>query len=91
MVSWEKKKVEELGDNTNVHVLGFPKDADYINELHDWAGSAEDGFAKQPPYWGEKQRQMRAVFAEIRKKFVAGGGKAKTVKEIGEEFQYLYK
>jgi cation diffusion facilitator CzcD-associated flavoprotein CzcO len=89
MVAWEKKKVEELGDNTNFHVLGYPKDADYINELHDWAGSAEDGFAKEPPYWDEKQRQTRAVFADIRKKFVESGGKAKTIKELGAEFEDL--
>jgi len=89
MEAWEKKRVAELGDTTNFHVLGFPKDADYINELHDWAGSAEDGFSKEPPYWDEKQRQTRAVFAEIRKRFVESGGKAKTMKELGREFEDL--
>lgn len=89
MEAWEKKRVAELGDTTNFHVLGFPRDADYINELHDWAESAEDGFAKEPPYWGEKQRQTRAVFADIRNFFVESGGKAKTMKELGGEFEDL--
>jgi cation diffusion facilitator CzcD-associated flavoprotein CzcO len=87
MEAWEKKRVAELGDTTNFHVLGYPKDADYINEFHDWAGRAEDGFAKEPPYWDAKQRQTRSVFAEIRKKFVETGGKAKTMKDLGGEFE----
>jgi len=89
MEAWEKKRVDELGDNTNFHVLGYPQDADYINELHDWAGSAQNGFAKEPPYWDEKQRQNRAVFVNIRKKFVEFGGKAKTLKELGPGFENL--
>jgi cation diffusion facilitator CzcD-associated flavoprotein CzcO len=89
MNAWEKRKVEELGDTTNFHVLGFPKDADYINELHDWAGSATDGFAKEPPHWDEQQRHTRSVFADIRKRFVELGGKSRTMKELGPAFEGL--
>lgn len=89
MKAWEKKKVEELGDTTNFHILGFPKDADYINELHDWAGRAENGFAKEPPHWDEQQRHTRSVFVEIRRRFVELGGKAATMKELGPEFENL--
>ena len=87
MNAWEKKQVEEIGDNTNFHILGYPKDADYINELHDWAGCAEDGFTKEPPYWDEQQRHMRSMFMDIRKRFVELGGKATTMKELGPEFE----
>jgi cation diffusion facilitator CzcD-associated flavoprotein CzcO len=89
MRAWEKKKVEELGDTTNFHILGFPRDADYINELHDWAGSAEGGFAKKPPRWDEQQRHTRSIFVDIRKRFVELGGRAKTIKELGPEFEGL--
>lgn len=89
MVAWEKKKVEELGDTTNFHVLGYPKDADYINELHDWAGSAANGFAKEPPYWDERQRHTRSVFVDIRKRFLELGGISKSMKELGLEFENL--
>lgn len=89
MKAWEKKKVEELGDTTNFHILGFPRDAAHINELHDWAGSAEGGFAKEPPYWDEQQRHTRSIFADIRKRFVELGGTAKNMKELGPEFESL--
>jgi hypothetical protein len=84
-----RREVEELGDTTNFHVLGFPKDADYINELHDWAGSATDGFAKEPPHWDEQQRHTRSVFVDIRKRFVELGGKSKTMEELGPAFEGL--
>jgi cation diffusion facilitator CzcD-associated flavoprotein CzcO len=89
MRAWEKKNVEELGDNTNFHILGYPKDADYINELHDWAGCASNGFSKEPPHWDEDQRHMRSVFIDIRKRFVELGRKATSMKELGPEFADL--
>jgi hypothetical protein len=128
MRSWEKARVEERGDTTNFHILGFPKDADYLNELHDcrcwqidlftmsnWfiysskavssaekmfieqlliprylgARSAKEGFKKEPPYWDEQQRYTRSVFVEIRKRFVELGGTAKSMKELGPEFEDL--
>jgi len=87
MKAWEKKKVDELGDTKLFHVLGFPRDADYINELHEWAGQAEDGFAKEPPYWDEHQRRTRSVFVDIRKRFIELGGKATSMKDLGPEFE----
>ena len=83
MEAWEKQTVEERGDNTNFHVLAYPQDANYINELHDWAGTAEDGFAKEPPYWDEKQRKTRSIFVEIKKRFVENGSKARSMEELG--------
>jgi cation diffusion facilitator CzcD-associated flavoprotein CzcO len=86
MESWEERRVIELGDGTSFHVLGYPKDAEYINNLHDWVQSSEDGFAKEPAYWGEEQLWVRENYAEIRKKFVETGGRAKTMKELGFEY-----
>jgi len=41
MEAWEKDVVEEMGEGRGFHVLKFPKDADHINMLHDWALSAD--------------------------------------------------
>ncbi|KAK5173337.1 monooxygenase [Saxophila tyrrhenica] len=37
MRRWEQRTLEDTGGGRNFHVLKFPKDADYINMLHDWA------------------------------------------------------
>lgn len=83
MELWEKYRVEELGDGTSFHVLGYPKDAELINGLHDWVKTADGGFAKEPAYWDEKQLRIREMCVEIRRKFIETGGKAKTLEELG--------
>jgi cation diffusion facilitator CzcD-associated flavoprotein CzcO len=85
MKAWEKKRVEQTGDGTSYHVLGYPYDADYMNYLHDWVKTA--GFTKEPAYWGEKQKWVREVFAQIRKKFVETGGQANSMEELGFNFE----
>lgn len=83
----ERKQVEELGDGARFHVLGFPKDARYINELYDWVKTASDGFAKEPARWGPERISLRERYVEVRKKFVDTGGKAQTVEELGFDFK----
>lgn len=83
MQSWEDDLVKELGDGSKFHVLGYPKDADYINYLHGWVGGAEGGFAKEPAHFANKEDLAREPHIEARKKFVAAGGKAKTMAELG--------
>lgn len=78
----EKKLLDEQGPG-NEHVLGYPKDADYINDLHDWVGSSSDRFAKEPAYWGKKERWLREIFNDVKKKFVSEGEKAKTLEDLG--------
>ena len=87
MESWEEKRVAELGDGTPFHVLGYPHDAEYINDLHDFVNRSEDGFAKEPAFWGEEQLWVRESYVEIRKKFIETGGKAKTIAELGFEYE----
>lgn len=41
MAGWEERIVRENGKGRRFHVLPFPKDADYINMLHDWAMSVD--------------------------------------------------
>ena len=86
MYSWEQERVAELGDDKAFHVLGFPQDADAINELHDWVKSASDGFSKEPTYWDEEQRWIRKHIIQIRMMFGETGGQAKTLAELG--FKY---
>ncbi|CZR56739.1 related to flavin-containing monooxygenase [Phialocephala subalpina] len=86
MENWEKSRVEELGEGTAFHVYGYPKDADYINYLHDWVMTADNGFSKEPPFWDEKMRWLRSIYIDVKGKFYETGGKAKTLAELGFEF-----
>jgi cation diffusion facilitator CzcD-associated flavoprotein CzcO len=83
----ERKQVEELGGGKSFHLLPYPKDANYINSLYEWAESARDEFKKQPPYWGAKECWIRERFGKMRKAFVDGGKKAKTMEELGFRFE----
>ncbi|KAM3084331.1 monooxygenase [Clarireedia jacksonii] len=83
MYSWERDRVKECGEGRSFHVLGYPKDAEYLNELHDWVKGAEGGFNKEPAYWGAEQKWVRSICSEIRRKFHEDGEKAKTLKELG--------
>ena len=83
----EKKQVEELGDGARFHVLGFPNDARYINELYDWVKTASDGFAKEPARWGLERISLRERYVEVRKKFIETGGKARSLEELGFDFK----
>lgn len=87
MDAWEKKTVEEKGNGTSFHVFGYPHDANYINEMCDWAALAEGKQGKQPPRWGEKLLWIRERYVEILKAFVENGGTAKTMEELGFHFK----
>ncbi|KAK0947568.1 monooxygenase [Friedmanniomyces endolithicus] len=41
MKTWEQDWTKKNGDARMFHVLKFPADADYIDELHDWVVSAD--------------------------------------------------
>lgn len=87
MDAWEKKTVEERGDGTSFHVLGYPLDANYINEMHDWAWLADGKKGKEPPRWGEKDLWIRQQYQDILKAFVEHGGTAKTMEELGFDYE----
>jgi uncharacterized 2Fe-2S/4Fe-4S cluster protein (DUF4445 family) len=77
--------------------LKFPKDAEYINMLYDWAVSVDvrvdlenDGKGKLPKRWGEWEYWARERFPAIRRAFVERGEdrvKVKTLEEIGFDFK----
>lgn len=97
MYTWEKSAVAERGSGKDFHVLGFPTDVDYINELHDWSmqASTRDGLenggkGKEGPRWGERERWARERFPAIKKSFGQRGEKrclVKTIEELGYDFE----
>ncbi|OQO07516.1 hypothetical protein B0A48_07213 [Cryoendolithus antarcticus] len=46
MKRWEDSTVTEMGARRDFHVLKFPKDAAYINMMHDWAMRAQGNAAQ---------------------------------------------
>ncbi|KAK6423746.1 monooxygenase, partial [Oleoguttula sp. CCFEE 5521] len=46
MKQWEEVTMAEMGAGRDFHVLKFPKDADYINAMHDWAMNARENAAQ---------------------------------------------
>ncbi|KAK4553282.1 monooxygenase [Recurvomyces mirabilis] len=53
MRQWELEWARSNGDGRMFHVLKFPKDADYIDMLHDWASSADvEGRTQQSAIYG---------------------------------------
>lgn len=92
MASWEEETSKETGGGRDFHLLKFPKDANYINAMHDWAMSAEDGESKgkEPPFWGEKQYWMRERFPAIKKAFQDKGDDRHhitSIEELGFDFE----
>ncbi|RAR00769.1 FAD/NAD(P)-binding domain-containing protein [Stemphylium lycopersici] len=89
MVEWEHGVVDDMGDGKNFHLLPFPKDAEYINEMSAWAMEAGPE-GKTPPVWGEWEFWCRERFPRIRAAFGALGEKRKHVRgleELGFDFE----
>jgi cation diffusion facilitator CzcD-associated flavoprotein CzcO len=97
MRAWEESEIAAKGDQKAYHLLPFPKDADYLNLMYDWAASAEprpglenSGKGKLGSYWGDKERWMRALFPDIRRAFVQKGdqrGEIKSLAQLGFVFE----
>jgi cation diffusion facilitator CzcD-associated flavoprotein CzcO len=96
MEAWERSVIAERGNGGDFHTLKFPKDAEYINALYDWAASAEKrnglesgGIGKLSKRWGAWEYWARENFPAIRKAFISHGEERKDIKslkELGFEF-----
>ncbi|PNS20556.1 Thiol-specific monooxygenase [Sphaceloma murrayae] len=85
MTTWEQRQIEESGDGKGFHLLKFPKDAEYINMMSDWAMTAVDAEqGRRPPRWGQREFWLRERFAEIRKQYGELGERRWEVKSVGE-------
>ncbi|KAH7079806.1 hypothetical protein FB567DRAFT_449580 [Paraphoma chrysanthemicola] len=96
MQKWEQNVISEMGNGRNFHLLPFPKDGNYINEMSYWALSAtnrkgleNDGSGKLPPIWGEWEFWCRENFPAIRRAFGALGEKRHKVTTL-EEVGFVY-
>ncbi|KAK2855755.1 hypothetical protein FQN49_004874 [Arthroderma sp. PD_2] len=97
MYEWEEANIEARGSGKSFHALAYPLDADYLNEMHDWAASAKprqglpnDGHGKWGPRWGEKERWIRSKFTLIKREYAALGekrGSCLTLEELGFDFE----
>lgn len=97
MYEWETSTVSELGDGKQFHAMPFPMDADYLNELYDWAASADpkpgldnDGRGKEGIRWGEEERWLRERFPQIKIAFANLGDErhsCQSLQEIGFDFE----
>lgn len=89
MRRWEEKVIAERGAGKAFHVLLFPKDIEYHNELVDWATRATGHGGKSPMKWSEKEIWVRERFPEIKRAFADRGHArhgVKTLQELGFDY-----
>lgn len=97
MEAWETATIMEQEAGGDFHTLKFPKDAEYIISMHDWAveakprdGLEDGGKGKLSRRWGPWEYWARENFPAIRKAFLAKGEDRKnvtTLEEIGFDFE----
>ena len=92
MRKWEESLITRVGAGKGFHVLNFPEDFDYLNELVEWAKRAESEWknrGKVPPRWNERELWTRKRFPAIKKAFAdRGEGRhaVRTVEELGFDY-----
>ncbi|KAI9791345.1 MAG: hypothetical protein M1833_001536 [Piccolia ochrophora] len=90
MEDWEESVIREHGNGKRFHILNFPRDVEYINELHDWSVKATTApVGKVPPRWSERTRWTRERFPAIKKAFVDKGEERHTVRHI-EDLGFVF-
>ena len=98
MKCWEDSVITERGAGKGFHMLGFPLDVDYLDELHNWALTAvpdetlrgNDGRGKLPRRWGEKERWARERCPAIKKAFAEKGKERhmiRSMEDLGFDFE----
>ncbi|KAF2111282.1 flavin dependent monooxygenase-like protein [Lophiotrema nucula] len=96
MKKWEEETLAGTKVPKDFHLLPFPKDGNYINQLSNWALSAErtgglanDGKGKLPPIWGDWEFWCRENFPAIRAAFGARGEGRREIRSL-EELGFVY-
>ncbi|KAM0335106.1 hypothetical protein ACHAQA_000141 [Verticillium albo-atrum] len=97
MRQWEAEALAESGEGKAIHTMLFPKDVDYLNNLHEQSLSAakvegleNDGTGKLPPYWGPEKRWTRERVPLIKVASRLQGERRheiKTLAELGFDYQ----
>ena len=93
MKAWEDEVNSETGGGRRFHILEFPKDADYMNEMHDFAMCAEGGKSKgkePPPRWDARLYWLRENIPQIRQAFrdkEEERHQVRTIEELGFSYE----
>ena len=93
MKDWEEHLVKEKGAGKAFHVLDFPMDFEYHNEMVEWAQRAEDegaGRGKISAKWNERETWARGRFPAVKRKFVERGQArrdVRTMEELGFDYE----
>ncbi|KAL9126488.1 MAG: hypothetical protein Q9217_004470 [Psora testacea] len=91
MENWEENLVTERGSGRPFHVLLFPEDFDYHNEMVDWACKARDTqLGKMPPKWSDQEYWARERLLAIKISFAEKGEGRHNVKSM-EEMGFDYR
>lgn len=101
MEKWEQEQLAQTTRLRDFHLLKFPMDADYINELHDWACEVDAeteivsemkktaSRGKTPPRWSELQYWTRERFPDIKRAFQSYGEarhSKRSLKDVGFDY-----
>lgn len=96
MRAWERDLLASTDDPRDFHLLPFPKDGNYINEMSNWAlcapprkGLVNKGKGKMPPVWGEWEFWCRENFPAIRAAFAAKGEARSCIRTL-EQMGFKY-
>ncbi|KAL9135048.1 MAG: hypothetical protein Q9175_003765 [Cornicularia normoerica] len=89
MSRWEEDVIAEVGAGKAFHVLPFPKDFEYHNDLVNWATRATSQGGKLPIRWSAEDTWARGRFPAIKKAFADKGDARHGIKTLQElDFDY---
>lgn len=84
MCQWEEDVIAERGTGKPFHVLPFPRDIEYHNDMVAWATSAQGRPGRVPPKWTAKETWLRERLPAINKAFADKGEERHTIKTVEE-------
>ena len=91
MREWEEKVVAERGAGKQFHVLPFPKDFEYHNELISWVSKASARRPNALPLqWTQEEMWLRERCPAIKKAFADRGEErhaVRTITELGFDYR----
>lgn len=90
MREWEAGLIASFPEMSRIHEMKYPKDANYINELHEICKSTASGTSMIPPQWGEEACYYRQHMVDIKsasRKLGAARKLVKSLSELGFEYQ----
>lgn len=91
---WEAKQIETNGSGRDMITLDYPKDVEYMEEMHGWCDTLKDDkkIARQATRWGKRQKEMRPMNRKIKvaynKTREEKGVEVKTIEELGFDFSH---